>query len=105
MEGSTSASESAMNDMEAMMKELGLKEDDLVDIVVEDGDILEEAARWMAIARVHIEKQYSQYWFFRNMKSAWDLARTVKIKTLEVYLFIMQFNCLGDWETVTQGGP
>lgn len=50
MEGSTSASEAAMSEMEAMMKELGLKEDDLVDIVLEDGDIPDEAARWMAIA-------------------------------------------------------
>lgn len=39
------------------------------------------------------------------MRTAWDLARQVKIKTLEENLFQMQFNCLGDWERVTQGGP
>lgn len=67
MGGSTEASGSGMSDVEKMMKELGLKEDDLVDIVVEDGDLPKDATRWMAIARVHIEKPYSQYWFYRNM--------------------------------------
>ncbi|KAF7046559.1 hypothetical protein CFC21_055584 [Triticum aestivum] len=98
MEGSTSASGAAMSDMEAMMKELGLKEDDLVDIVVEDGDIPEEAARWMAIARVHIDRSYSQYWFFRQMRVAWDLAQEVKFRPLEDNLYTLQFSCLGDWE-------
>ena len=39
------------------------------------------------------------------MRSAWDLARQVEIKTLEDNLFIVQFECLGDWERVTLGGP
>ena len=43
--GSTSASAAVLSEVEAMMKELGLKEDDLVDMVVEDGDTPEEAAR------------------------------------------------------------
>ena len=64
MEDSTSAFGAAMSEMEAMMKELGLKEDDLVDVVVEDAAIKEEATRWMAIARVYTDKTYSQYWFY-----------------------------------------
>lgn len=36
---------------------------------------------------------------------ACDLERGVKIKTLEEPLLVMQFNCLGNWETITQGGP
>ena len=39
------------------------------------------------------------------MRAAWDLAMPVKIKSLEDNLFIMQFDCLGDWEKVAQGGP
>ncbi|XP_073367775.1 uncharacterized protein [Aegilops tauschii subsp. strangulata] len=52
-----------------------------------------------------MDKDFSNYGFFRTMRAAWDLAREVKIKTLEDNLFIMKFDCLGDWETVTQGGP
>ena len=41
------------------MEELGLKEDDLQDVVVEDEELPVESTRWMAIARVHTEKPYT----------------------------------------------
>ena len=91
------AESSGSSELEAMMAELGLKEDDLQDVIVEEDELPEEATRWMAIARVHTDKTYSQYWFFRNMRVAWDLAQEVKIKPLEENLYTMQFSCLGDW--------
>lgn len=73
------ASGSRMSDVEAMMEELGLKEDDLDDVVVEEeAPLPAESARWMAIARVHMDKPYNQYWFYKNMRVAWDLAKEVK---------------------------
>ena len=74
--------------LEDLMQELVLKEDDLDDVIFEDDDEpAEEELRWMILARVHMDKGYSTYWFFRNMRTAWDLARPVKIKTLEENLF------------------
>lgn len=67
--GSGSATE-----LETMMEELGLNKDNIQEVVVEDDDLPKEAVRWMAIARVHMNKTYSQYWFYRNMRVAWDLA-------------------------------
>ena len=87
------------------MEELVLKEDDLQDVVVEDEEIPAEATRWMEIARVHTEKPYSLYWFFKNMRSAWDLAKEVKIRQLEDNMYTLQFGCLGDWERVMEEGP
>ena len=87
------------------MEELGLKEADLQDVVIEDEELSEEATRWMAIARVHTDRTYSQYWFFRNMRAAWDLAKEVKIRPLEDNMYMLQFACLGDWERVMQDGP
>lgn len=61
MDGSASGSGSgsATSDLEAMMKELGLREEDLVDVVVEEDDLLpEEATRWMAIV-------------FKNLRADW----------------------------------
>ena len=43
MADSSSSSATAMSDMEAVMKELGLKEDDLEDVVIEADELLEEA--------------------------------------------------------------
>lgn len=65
----------------------------------------EDAARWMAIARVHMDKPYSQYWFYRNMRAAWDLAQEVKFRPFNDNLYTLQFSCLGDWERVMEEGP
>ena len=105
MEDAASGSGSGMTDLEAMMDELGLKEDDLHDVVIEDDELPEEATRWMAIARVHTEKAYSQYWFYRNMRVAWDLAQEKKIRPLEENLYSMQFSGHGEWERVMEEGP
>ena len=105
--GSSSGSgHKGKGNLEELMKELALKEHDLDDVIFEDDDApAKEALRWKILARVHMDKGSSSYWFFWNMKTAWDLARPVKIKTLEENLFQMQFDCLGGWERVTQGGP
>ena len=39
-----------------MMKELGLSEEDLDDVVVDQQYVSPEATRWMAVARVNTEK-------------------------------------------------
>ncbi|KAK1650898.1 hypothetical protein QYE76_068703 [Lolium multiflorum] len=106
MEEQGSSSAGGDDGIERMMKQLGLREEDLDAVVFEAEDPPpEEATRWMIIARVHTESEYSIYWFFKNMKTAWDLARDAKTKTLESNLHIFQFACLGDWEKVTEGGP
>ncbi|KAM3243268.1 hypothetical protein ACQJBY_055305 [Aegilops geniculata] len=105
MNKTASSSGTTNSDLEAMMAELGLKEDELQDVVVDEAELMAEANRWMAIARVHTDKTYSQYWFYKNMRVAWDLAQEVKIRPLEDNLYSMQFSCLGDWERVMEEGP
>ena len=68
-----SSSGSATSDLDAVMEELGLKEDDLQDVVVDDSELPTETTRWIALARVHTDKPYSKYWFYRNMRVACDL--------------------------------
>lgn len=92
-------------DLEKMTAELGLREEDLDDVVYDEAEAPLEAARWMAVVRVHIDKPYSQAWFFKNMRSAWDLAHDCKFRPLEDNLYTVQFLCLGDWERVRQDGP
>ena len=45
MDDNASGSGMAVSDLEAMMEELGLREGDLQDVVVEDEEFLEEATR------------------------------------------------------------
>lgn len=105
MEDVASGSGTATAELEAMMEELGLKEDDLQDVIVDDAELVTEETRWMAIARVHTDKSYSQYWFYRNLRVAWDLAQEEKIRPLEDNLYTLKFSCLGDWERVMEEGP
>jgi hypothetical protein len=94
-QGSSSAS--GNGGIEQMMKQLGLCEEDLDDVVYEAEDpSTVEMTRWMIISRVHMDSENSAYWFFKNMKSSWDLAKDSKTKTLESNLHIFQFLCLGD---------
>ena len=99
------ASSSGISDVEQMMKELGLKEEDLDDVIFDEQAAPPEGPRWVALARVNTSKTYSQTWFFRNMRSAWDLAQEVKFKPLEDNLYTIQFSCLGDWERGMLEGP
>ena len=94
-----------VSDVEKLMQELGLREEDLDDVVFNEKDAPSEAVRWVALARVHTPKTYSQTWFFRNMRSAWDLAQDVKFRPLEGNLYTVQFSCLGYWERVMNDGP
>lgn len=104
--GSSASGSKWKGKLEDLMKELALDEEDLYDVVFKEDDApAEEDLWWMILVRVHMDKGFSNCWFFRNMRTAWDLARDVMIKTLDENIFVMQFNCLSDWDTVTQGGP
>jgi hypothetical protein len=47
-----------------MMKRLGLREEDMDDVVFEEEEKQPvEAIRWMAVAKVHTEVEFSHYWF------------------------------------------
>ena len=88
-----------------LMKELGLREEDLDDVIFDEKEAPVEAARWIALARVHSPKTYNHFWFFKNMRAVWDLAQDVQFKPLEDNLYTVQFSYLGDWERVTRDGP
>lgn len=63
------------DDLDEMMKPLGLWEDPV------------EATQWLAIVRGHMDKEFSEYWFHKNMRMTWDLAREVKFRSFGNNLF------------------
>lgn len=75
--GSRSAGPSKTDDITTLMKELGLREEDLDDVVFDEDEAPPTVARWIALVRVHTPKSYNQFWFFKNMRVAWDLAQEV----------------------------
>jgi hypothetical protein len=104
--GASGSGTTGADDVEALMAKLGLREEDLDDVVFEEeGNQSGEATSWLAVGRVHTNTEFSHFWFFKNMRTAWDLAKDVKIKVFEDNLFMFKFACLGDWEKVMNGGP
>ena len=59
--GSRSVGPSETDDVTTLMMELGLREEDLVDVVSDEEEAPPEATRWIALVRVHLPKSYSQY--------------------------------------------
>ena len=105
MASNAASATAEVDDVEAMMRELGLTEEDLDDVIFDEKQAPAEGPRWIMLARVNTTKTYSQTWFYRNMRSAWDAAQEVKFKPLEENLYTVQFSCLGDWERVINDGP
>ncbi|KAE8781256.1 hypothetical protein D1007_45497 [Hordeum vulgare] len=85
-----------VSNVEMTMQELGLKEEDLDDIVFDKREAPEDVVRWVEIDRVNTCNTYSQTWFFCNMRRAWDLAQEAKFRPLRYNLYIVQFSCLED---------
>ena len=53
--GSDTAGRSEIDGVASLMKELGLREEDLDDVVFDDKTAPPEAARWIALAKVHCQ--------------------------------------------------
>ncbi|XP_020179068.1 uncharacterized protein [Aegilops tauschii subsp. strangulata] len=107
MAATESESVACDEELQQMMRQLGIEDSDLIDIVYEDAcpEPVKESIRWLAIGRVHTSKEFGDFWFYKNMRSTWDLAQDVKFRSLGDKLYTMQFSCLGDWDKVMEGGP
>lgn len=92
METPASSQTREEKELEGLMDELEIAEEDLDDLVFED-EIPDSAAspRWLAIGKVHTSKEYGDYWFYKNMRSACDLAQTVKFRSLGDNLYTCSF--------------
>ena len=59
---------SGLSDVEKKMMELGLREEDLYDVIFDEKEAPPESPRWVALIKVNTNKNYCQTWFFRNMR-------------------------------------
>lgn len=73
--------------------------------IAEDDPKIQESVRWLALARVHTDKSFSQAAFYRNMHAAWNLTQAVHFRPVGSNLFVVQASCLGDWERMMDQGP
>ncbi|KAE8771313.1 hypothetical protein D1007_56835 [Hordeum vulgare] len=74
-------------------------------VVEEEAPELLEDIRWVALARVHTLKSFSQTTFYKDMRAAWNCSQQVHFRPIGPNLFVVQVYCLGDWDRIMQEGP
>lgn len=74
-------------------------------VIGEEGPVINDRVRWMALARVHTENTFSQASFFRDMRAAWNPTQEVRFRSLRANLFVVHATCLGHWERIMHQGP
>ncbi|KAM0861733.1 hypothetical protein ACQ4PT_045697 [Festuca glaucescens] len=90
-----------------MFSHLELNEEELDDVVigVEEAREYQQAARWLAIGKVHTSRSFSTEALVEKMKVVWNLSRDPICREAGENLFIFQMFCLGDWKKVVHQGP
>nr|XP_051201536.1 uncharacterized protein LOC127315040 [Lolium perenne] len=101
--GSKACSQDELEDRFDGLKLCGEEEIDL-DFSEELDDLIGDV-RWLALFRVHTTKAFSHAAMFKQMRNAWASAQDVTFKAMGTNLFLVQFQCLGDWNRVMDGGP
>ncbi|KAI4970481.1 hypothetical protein ZWY2020_001395 [Hordeum vulgare] len=85
---------------------LDLNDEDFDDVEIDvDDPQINGSVRWLSLARVHTEKNFSQSAFYKDMRAAWNLAQSVRFKPVGPNQFVVQASCLGDWERMMMQGP
>lgn len=88
-----------------LLDRLTLQEDELDDLVWEDEmDAAEVKPKWLALCRLLTTKTFSQSALIGDMKAAWNPAQAVVWRRINPNLFLIQFNCLGDWNKAMHKG-
>ncbi|KAE8803460.1 hypothetical protein D1007_20689 [Hordeum vulgare] len=88
-------------DLEDFFDQLDLNEEEFNDVEIDKEDQgIQDNIWWLALARVHIEKNFSQASFYRDMREAWNLAQGVRFRPVGPNRFVVQASCLGETEEV-----
>ncbi|XBI42001.1 hypothetical protein VPH35_126394 [Triticum aestivum] len=76
------------HDLGDFFDKLDLHEEEFEDVVVEEEapELLEEI-RWLALARVHTRRNFSQSAFYKDMRAAWNCAQAVRFRPIGPNLF------------------
>ncbi|XBI61682.1 hypothetical protein VPH35_042443 [Triticum aestivum] len=96
----------ADDDLGDFFEKLDLHEEEFEDVVVEEEapELMEEIP-WLALARVQTMKNFSQAAFFKDTRAAWNTAKPVRFRPIGANLFVVQAQCLGDWDRIMSQGP
>ncbi|KAM0909026.1 hypothetical protein ACQ4PT_015085 [Festuca glaucescens] len=89
------------------MQHMELHGGELDDVFVGEEVLAEmkKEARWLAVARVNTNKNFSIDALFQTLRYVWNLAMDPELQEVDDNLFTFKFFCLGDWNKVMNQGP
>lgn len=77
--------------------QLDLNDDEFHDVEIDmDDPVINDSVRWLALARVHTEKSFSQSAFYKDMRAAWNPAKEIRFRPVGPNMFVVEASCLGD---------
>uniref|UniRef100_A0A453MHK4 Zinc knuckle CX2CX4HX4C domain-containing protein n=1 Tax=Aegilops tauschii subsp. strangulata TaxID=200361 RepID=A0A453MHK4_AEGTS len=91
--------------LEEFFDQLDLNDEEFNDVDIDEDPGIKESVRWLALARVHTEKNFSPSAFYKDMRVAWNPAQLVRFRPVGPNRFVVQASCLGDWERIMTQGP
>ncbi|XBJ07653.1 hypothetical protein VPH35_013135 [Triticum aestivum] len=94
------------SDLEDFMEQLNLEDEVFDDLIIDEDDpVINESVRWLALARVHMEKSFIHTAFYKDMRAAWNPVQHVRFRPAGPKLFVVQASCLGHYERMIDQGP
>jgi hypothetical protein len=93
--------------LDELLRSLNIKGDEIKGLFVAKDEVetLREGAKWMAVIRLLSSRPYSAASLKKTLRFAWAPAQEVKFRDLEEKKFLVQAQCLGDWQRITEQGP
>ncbi|XBI30602.1 hypothetical protein VPH35_054318 [Triticum aestivum] len=104
--GGSGAAAAARSDLGDFLEKLDLNDDDFADVEIDEDDPeIQESVRWLALARVHTNRNFSPSAFYKDMRAAWNPAQEIRFRPVGPNRFVVQACCLGDWDRMMKQGP
>ncbi|XBI88518.1 hypothetical protein VPH35_026482 [Triticum aestivum] len=80
---SSGDSAAAKPNLEQFLDKLDLNEEDFQDVEIDEDDPeINKSVRWLALARVHMDKNFSPSAFYKHMRATWNPAQSLQIHEL-----------------------
>ncbi|KAE8794410.1 hypothetical protein D1007_30855 [Hordeum vulgare] len=93
-------------DLENFFYKLDLNDGVFNDVEIGEEDPgIKESVRWLSLARVHTDKNFSQAAFYKDMRAAWNPEQGVRFQPIVPNIFVVHASCLGYWERIMMQGP
>ena len=89
--GGCGAATAARSDLGDFLEKLDLNDDDFVDVEIDEDDPeIQESVRWLALARVHTNRNFSPSAFYKDMRAAWNPAKEIRFRPVGPNRFVVQ---------------